>query len=80
MLLVFARGAETVNAGHRGDNYDILSLEQRSGGTKPQAINVFIHRSVFFNVRICGGNISLRLVVIVVTDEKLDGVPRKKGL
>ncbi len=43
-----------------------------------QPVQFTVHIGVFFNIGIGGGNIGLRLVVIVVGDEKLHGVVGEK--
>ncbi len=43
-------------------------------------INLVIDGGVLLNVEVSAGDISLRLIVVVVTDEKLDCVFRKEFL
>src|SRR5438445_12934958 len=48
-------------------------------GGKPQTVDLVVNRGFFFDVGVGRGDIGLRLVVVVVADEILDGAFRKKS-
>ncbi len=66
--------AQAVDARHRGDDQHVPALEQRLGGPQPQALDLVVDRGLFLDVGIGGRDVSLRLVVVVIGDEVLDGV------
>ena len=70
--------ANAVDARDRGHNDGVLALEERLGGRQAHLLDVLIDGRVFFNEQIALGHIGLGLVVIVVGDEVLDGIARKK--
>ena len=72
------RVAQGVDAGDAGHDDHIPPLKQGRGGRVAQPVQFTVHIGVFFNIGIGGGNIGLRLVVIVVGDEKLHGVVGEK--
>ncbi|MNC11450.1 hypothetical protein D3C75_591490 [compost metagenome] len=45
-----------------------------------QLIYLFINAGIFLDVSVGGGNVGFRLIVIVVTDEVIDGIAWKKLL
>src|SRR5690606_36697605 len=77
---VLRRIAKPVDRRHRGDYYHVLTLHERRRGTQAEPIDVLVYRGVLLDVRVGSGNVSLRLVVVVVRDEVLDRVPRKEAL
>jgi hypothetical protein len=74
-LAVFHRVTQAVNRAHGRDDHDILALHQARGGPEPEHLDVLVDRGVLFDVEIGRRDIGFRLVVVVVRDEVLDGVP-----
>ena len=72
--VVGVRRAEAVDAGDAGDDQDIPSLEQRPGRGEAEPVNLLVDRGFLLDVGVARGDISLRLVVVVVADEVLDRV------
>ena len=73
------RRTEAVDARHAGDDDDIAPFEQRSRRRQPHAIDFVVDRRFFLDVRIGRRHVRLRLVVVVVADEVLDGVVGEKA-
>ncbi len=69
---------QTINARHTGDDDDVAPLEQRACGGQPHAVDLFVNRGLFFDVRVRRRHVGFRLVVVVVADEILDRVLREK--
>ena len=77
-LVVTFRFADAVNGRDRGHHNHIASLQNTLGAAQPQLLNVLIDGAVFFNEEVTLGHIGLRLVIVVITDEILHSVARKK--
>ncbi len=75
---VIDRVAQAVNAGNAGNNNDIPPLRKGRSGRMPQLVDFVVDGGILFNIGVCRRNIGLRLVIIVVADEILDGVLREK--
>src|SRR5208337_2046552 len=58
----------------------VTPLEQRLGGRQPQLVELIVDGRLLLDINVPRRNIGLRLVVIVVGDEVLDGVVREEGL
>jgi hypothetical protein len=65
---------EPVDARHAGDDDDVAALEERSCRRQPHPIDLVVDRRFFLDVRVGRRDVGLRLVVVVVADEVLDGV------
>ena len=82
----YARGgvgvgrADIVNARNAGDDDHVPARHERTGGLEPKAVDFVVDVGSFLNVRIGRRDIRLRLVIVVKTDEILDGVVRKVAL
>ena len=76
--LVVAGVAEAVDRRHRGDDDDVLPREKRAGRRVSQAVDLLVYRHVLVDVGVGLFDVGLRLVVVVVGDEVLDGVVRKE--
>ena len=76
--LVVLRAAQTVNAGNRRNHNDILPLDQRRRGGKPEFIDLLIPAGILLDIGIRRGHIRLRLVVVVIGHEIFHGVLRKE--
>ena len=74
------RRAEAVDAAHRADDDGVAALKERARGREAQLVELLIDRGFLLNVEIAGGNVRLRLVVVVIADEVLDGVGREELL
>ena len=70
--------ADAVDAGNRGDNHAITPFQQAFGRREAHLFDVFVDRGILFDEEIAGGNVGFRLVVVVVRNEILDGIFRKK--
>ncbi len=80
-FLVLVGVACAVDARHRRDDHDVATAaHQRRHRRKPQFVDFLVDHQVFLDVRPGGGDERLGLVVVVVADEVLDGVIRKKLL
>ncbi len=77
----FLRRADTVDATHRCNNDDVfLFAHQRTCCTQPQSINFVVDRGIFGDVRVGGGNVCFRLVIIVIADKELNPILREETL
>ena len=70
--------AQAVNARHRGHHDHIPPLKESRRGTVPQPLDLRVDGCVLFDKGIRVGNVRLRLVVVVVGDEILHRILRKK--
>ena len=68
------RVAEAVDARNAGNHNHVAALEQRARRRESQAVDLVVDRRFLLDVRVGSRNVSLRLVVVVVGDEILDGV------
>ena len=72
--------ADAVNAGHRGDDDDIVALQQRARGGVAHPVDLLVHRGFFFDIGVRARHIGLGLVIIVIGNEIFDGVVWKEAL
>src|SRR5512136_244066 len=72
-IIVF-RGADAVDARDRGDDDDVAAGEERVGRAKAEAVDLVVDRRFLGDVGVRGRDEGLRLVVVVIADEVLDGV------
>jgi hypothetical protein len=72
--------ADTVDAGHRGDDDDVVALQQRAGGRVAHAVDLLVDRAFLLDEGVGARDIGLGLVVVVVGDEILDRVVREEAL
>ena len=75
---VIDRVAQRVDAGDTGHNDDVAPLGQGRRGRVPQPVDLVVDGAVLFNIGIGGGNIGLRLVVVVVGDKVFHRVVGEK--
>ena len=73
------RRAQAVDAAHRSDNQAVAAFEKRLRCRKPKLIELVIDGRFFFDIKVSGGNVSFRLVVIIVRDEIFDGIAWEKA-
>ena len=58
----------------------IAPLKQRPRRRQPQLVQLVVDGGFFFDVKVGGGNVGFRLVVVVVGDEIFDRVMREEAL
>ncbi len=73
-------GTDAIDAGHRGDDDDVVALKQGLRGGMPHAVDLLVDLAVLLDIRVGARNIGFRLIVIVVTDEIFHRVVWKKRL
>ena len=76
--VVGVRRAQAIDARDAGDDDHVPAFEQRSRGRQAHAIDLLVDRGFLLDVGVAGGQVRLRLVVIVVADEVFDGVVGKE--
>ncbi|MPN36212.1 hypothetical protein SDC9_183720 [bioreactor metagenome] len=76
--MVFVWRTKTINAGNTGHDNNITAFKQRACRRVAQLIYLIINRGVFFNKSIGVSNISLGLVIVIIADEILNRIIRKK--
>ena len=78
--LELVRAAQSVDAGYAGHHDNISALRQRGGRREPELIDLVVDHGVLGNIGIAGGNIGLRLIVIIIGDKVFHGVLGKELL
>ncbi len=76
--VVIHRIANTVDRRYGRDDDRILALQQRLGGGKAHLLNMLIDRRILLDEGIARRHIGFRLIVVVIRDEILDRIFRKK--
>ena len=74
LLTVFLRIAQRINAGNRSDDDYIPTFNKSACRRMAQLIYFRIDRRILFDINILAGNISLRLVVIVIRHKEFHRV------
>jgi len=77
-VFIVDRVAEAVDAGDGRDDDHVPPLGQGRGGAVAQALDLVVDGGVLFNIGVGVGDVRLRLIVVVVGDEVLDGVLGEK--
>ena len=77
-LAPLLRRAEAVDARDGRDDDDVAASEERRRRRQPQARDVVVARRVLLDVEVGLRDVRLRLEVVVVRDEVLDGVLREE--
>ena len=72
--------AQAVDTGHAGHDDHVPPLGQGGRGRVAQPVDLVVDGAVLFNIGVGGGDIGLRLIVIVVADEVFHRVLGKKFL
>ena len=72
--------ADTVDAGDRGDDDDVVALEQGAGGGVAHPVDLLVDRGLLLDEGVRARHVGFRLVVVVVGDEVFDGVIREEVL
>ena len=76
--LVLLRRAEAVDARDGRDDDRVAARQERRGGGVAEAVDVVVPGRVLLDVEVGLRHVRLRLVVVVVGDEVLDGVLREE--
>ncbi len=71
--------ADTVDAGHRGDDDDVVAFEQGARGGVAHPVDLLVDRGFLLDIGVCARNVGFRLVIVVVRDEIFDGVVREEA-
>jgi len=77
-LQIQVRIAQTVNGGHRRHHHHVAPFQQRFGGGQPHLFDVFVDRGVLLDEGVRTRHIGFGLVVVVVRNEILHRILRKK--
>ena len=72
--------ADAVDAGHRGDDDDVVALEQRARRGVAHAVDLLVDRRFLLDVGVGARHVGFGLVVVVVGDEVLDRVVGEEAL
>ena len=72
--------AQGVDAGNRSHDDHVLALVQGAGGGVAQPVDLLVHRRGLLDVGIAGGDVGLRLVIIIIGNEILHSRVREKAL
>ena len=72
--------ADAVDAGDRGDDDDVVALEQRARGRVAHAVDLLVDGRFLLDVGVGARDVGLGLVVVVVGDEVLDRVVGEEAL
>ena len=71
--------ANAVNARDGGNNHHIIALQQSARGGVAHPVDLLIDIAFFFNIGVGARHIGFRLVIIIIRDEILDRIFRKKA-
>ena len=72
--------ADTVDAGHRGDDDDVVALQQRARRRMAHAVDLLVDRGILLDVGVGARHIGFGLVVVVIADEVLHRVVGEEAL
>ena len=72
--------ADAVDAGHRGDDDDVVALEQRARRRMAHAVDLLVDRGFLLDVGVGARDVGFRLVVVVIGDEIFDRVVGEERL
>jgi len=76
--VVIDRIADAVNRRHRAHDHHVAPLEQALGGREAHLLDMLVDRGILLDEQVARRYVGLGLVVVVVGDEILDGILRKK--
>ncbi len=71
---------DTVDAGDRGNNDDVVALEQRTRRRVAHPVDLLVDRGFLLDIGIGSWNVGLRLIIVVVGDEIFDRIIREEVL
>src|SRR6185312_11366458 len=72
--------ADAVDAGDRGDDDDVVALQDRARRRMAHAVDLFIYGAVLLDIGVGARDIGFGLVVVVIADEIFDRVVGEEGL
>ena len=72
--------ADAVDAGHRGDDDDVVALQHRARRGVAHAVDLLVDRGFLLDIGVGARHVGFGLVVVVVGDEILDRVVGKEAL
>ena len=72
--------ADTVDAGDRGDDDDVVAFEQRARRRMAHAVDLLVDRGILLDIGVGARDVGFRLVVVVIADEILDRVVGEEAL
>ena len=72
--------ADAVDAGDRGDDDDVVALQQRPGGRVAHPVDLLVDLAFLLDIGVGAGDVGLGLVVVVVGDEVFDRVLGEEAL
>ena len=72
--------ADAVDAGDRGDDDDVVALQQRPGRRVAHPVDLLVDLAFLLDVGVGARHVGLGLVVVVIRYEVLDGVLREEAL
>ena len=72
--------ADTVDAGHRGDDDHVVALEQRARRRMAHAVDLLVDRAFLLDIGVGARDVGFRLVVVVIGNEILHRVVGKERL
>jgi len=72
--------ADAINAGNTGHHDDVAPLHDRGSRRVAQPVYLIVDGRVLLDIGVGGGNVRLRLVVVIIADKVLDSVVREKRL
>ena len=78
-VLVFVRGADTVDAGDAGHDHDVSALQKGTGGLEAEAVNFLVDHRFFFDERVRDRQVRLGLIIVVVADEVFHRIFREEA-
>ena len=78
--LVFAGVAHGIDAADGCHDDDILPLAQRRGGAVAHPVNLVVDGGVLLDIGIRGGDVGLRLIIVVVADKVFHPAVREESL
>ena len=79
-LLIVFLAADAIYTGDRGNHDYIPTLDQGCRGTVSKFIDLIIDGGILLDIGIRGGNIGLRLIIIIVGYKVFHGILREKLL
>ncbi len=77
---VHFRLAKPVDAGDRGDDQNIVALQQGFGRRMAQLVDLVVDAGVLLDIGVGGRNVGFGLIVVVIRNEVADRVFRKQAL
>ena len=71
--------ADTVNARHRRHDDTIIPLQNGARRGVAHPVDLLIYARVFLDKRVRAGDVSFRLIIIIIADEIFDRIVREEG-